>query len=1119
MATDSVVDRTRAFYEWDLRGRGWERFDYPVDLEPPLTDPRPARRSRPIDDGRRETWLSSLFSKKQALLEEAVEDEPVLPQAALITPPYESIVLTVPENLEISPRAAEAWLRSLETAENPISWELVSERGNVRVQVSGAASDTALIGDSLGALFPDVIRQPTDETLRTLWEESRSAYVVGLELGLGHEFVVPLEGLRDFKLDPLAGIIASMAGVGGHGAAILQVLFRHVDSRWPEVIKRAVTTPAGEPFFADAPEITRLAQEKVSSPLMAAAVRLAVTAPSEALAWDVVRGVAGGLAQLKSPGNELIPVSMERSDRVVRDVLERTIHRHGMLLSTRELVGLVHLPSAAVRSSALARVSQATAPAPKSTQGQGVLLGINEHQGQESEIRLDAEARLRHTHVIGASGTGKSTLLVSMMLDDIEQGHGVAVLDPHGDLVDELLARIPASRHDDVVLFDPSDPDYTVGWNILGANTELEKELLASDLTAVFQRLATSWGDQMSTVLANAVLAFLHSPRGGTLFDLRRFLVDPAFRAEFLPSVTDEYIASYWQEDFLLIAKRNPQAPILTRLNTFLRNRQVRDVVTMEHGHIDFRRVLDESRIFLARLSQGAIGEENASLLGSLLVSKIHQVTLSRQDIAKEARAPFFLYLDEFHELATPSMATMFSGVRKYGLALTVAHQDLYQLRSSLPAVERAVLANSHTRICFRVGDDDAKRLADGFGSFDAGSLTDLGVGEAIVRVGKRTDDFNLRTFDIPKVDPEPGRALRAHAMKRWGTPRSTKMEQEVERVEEPLAETPTRAQDEPKPEKIDPKSTQPQEEAPKLDKSVLDYLEHVALEPFATVRERNAELDLSASVGQRIKTLVLEEDLAREVSINPGGRGQQFKLLELTTTGRKVLSDLGVTPLVGLGRGGVAHQWWVSSIAEWLSDQGIESSIEDDSLGARVDLVYRVGRKKIAVEVETSPGHVLENISKDLEAGYEFVVTLLDESLSIEEVDAKLRIDLGDQMRSVRLGLLPEFKRCLTIPSSVRHLARTNQNQEPSGRPRKRRRSRPNAQSDQGPAHYLPEPGVLTTPAAAEYLGLSPATLETKRSRGGGPVFSKLGRRVVYRREDLDSWVAERQRRSTSDS
>src|SRR5690606_18680663 len=188
------------------------------------------------------------------------------------------------------------------------------------------------------------------------------------------------------------------------------------------------------------------------------------------------------------------------------------------------------------------------------------------------------------------------------------------VLDPHGDLVDDVLARLPEERIPDAVLFDPSDPEAVVGWNVLSAESEAERQLLASDLVAVFRRLSTSWGDQMTAVLANATLAFLDSPRGGTLLDLRRFLVEPGFRAEYLKSIGDPHLRGFWTTEFPMLVGRRPQAPILTRLDTMLRHRLVRDVLAMETGHLDFRALIEEKRVFLARLAQGAIGRENAAL-------------------------------------------------------------------------------------------------------------------------------------------------------------------------------------------------------------------------------------------------------------------------------------------------------------------------------------------------------------------------------------------------------------------------------------------------------------------------------------------------------------------------
>ena len=409
--------------------------------------------------------------------------------------------------------------------------------------------------------------------------------------------------------------------------------------------------------------------------------------------------------------------------------------------------------------------------------------------------------------MIGASGTGKSTLLLNLIMQDIEHGEGIAVLDPHGDLIDEILGRIPEARWGDVVLLDPSDEAYPVGFNVLKAHSEIEKNLLGSDLVAVFRRLSTSWGDQMTSVLGNAVLAFLESTEGGSLIDLRRFLVDPGFRKRFLQTVQDHEIVYYWEKTFpMLVAK--PQGPILTRLDTFLRPKLIRYMVAQRENRFDLGAVMNEGKIFLAKLSQGAIGEENAYLLGTLLVSKFQQLAMSRQQTAVAQRRNFYLYIDEFHNFVTPSMAAILSGARKYRLGLILAHQELQQLASRDADVASAVIANPYTRICFRLGDFDAKRLADGFSFFEAKDLQNLQVGEAICRVERAEFDFNLKTLPLPSIDRAEAERRReriiALSRERYATPRAVVeaalMPEEIpppvqiSRPQHPAAEPPPRA-------------------------------------------------------------------------------------------------------------------------------------------------------------------------------------------------------------------------------------------------------------------------------------------------------------------------------------
>jgi excisionase family DNA binding protein len=450
-----------------------------------------------------------------------------------------------------------------------------------------------------------------------------------------------------------------------------------------------------------------------------------------------------------------MPLSNEQYDyrKHCDDIVTRQSCRSGMILNLDELVSFVHLPSASVRSAKLKREERKTKAPPTLACGNTLTLGINHHAGKITPVSLATGQRVRHMHLIGTSGSGKSTLLLQMIMQDIEHGEGIAVLDPHGDLIDQIIGRIPESRIPDVVLIDPSDESYPVGFNILSAHSEVERNLLASDLVSVFQRLSTSFGDQMTTVLGNAILAFLESSEGGTLSDLRKFLVEPSFRERFLGTVRDEEIVYYWQKEFPLLTGK-PQAPILTRLDTFLRPKAIRHMVAQKENRLDFAAIMNGRKILLAKLSQGLIGAENSYLLGTLLVSKLNQMATSRQNVAASARPPFYLYIDEFHNFMTPSLAAILSGARKYNLGLILAHQELHQLLTRDGEVASAVISNPYTRVCFRLGDFDAKKLEDGFSTFTAKDLQNLGTGEAIVRLERADYDFNLKTIPLAAVDP-----------------------------------------------------------------------------------------------------------------------------------------------------------------------------------------------------------------------------------------------------------------------------------------------------------------------------------------------------------------------------
>lgn len=771
---ETLEDRlTAQFYAWERRGRGWHLSPYPVDIEPPFS-PFYYHAVAPvdgIDDGRVPTWGSRLLDRLSGRQDtvivpanpvESPEAEPPDAEPEDGRGPLTRLPVATPSDWQSPHAAARQFLATLSHARGAISFEVCGTEHAITTQFVCRDTDAALVRSALRSHFPEAVTGESSEGVESGFIAARGVPFV-VDFGLSNEFMLPLRTGTAFDPDPLIPAVAALEELREGETGMLQVLFRAAREPWTESILRAVLDAEGKPFFADAPQLAALARQKIAQPLFAVVLRVAAASPDPERAWEIARRIAGVVPQFQDPlGNELIPLANDGypDGDHWEDLMGRTSRRSGMLLNADELLSLVHLPSRSVESPKFLRATNRTKAAPDALAAAGLVLGENLHNGKRRLVALTSDQRLRHTYVIGASGTGKSTLLLNLVMQDIEAGRGVAVLDPHGDLVDEVLARLPERRESDVILLDPSDEENGIGFNLLKAHSSAEKTLLASDLAAVFRRLSSSWGDQMNAVLANAVLAFLESSEGGTLVDLRRFLVDDEFRTAFLRTVSEPEVAFFWEKEFPMLGGK-PQAPILTRLDSFLRPKPIRTIVASARNGLDFRTVMDQGKVLLGKFAVGAIGEENAALLGSLIVTKLHQAALTRQALDPKARRPFYLYLDEFHNFVTPSLAAMLAGARKYGLGLILAHQELRQLWNRDPDVAAAVLGNAATRIAFRVGEFDAHKLQESFASFEARDLQNLAVGDAIARVERSDWDFSLRTAALPAIKPNEAAARR----------------------------------------------------------------------------------------------------------------------------------------------------------------------------------------------------------------------------------------------------------------------------------------------------------------------------------------------------------------------
>lgn len=738
-----------------------------------------------VDDGRRpglwERWFGRPASPKPAKQKKKrTSSAPGRVSHLYSGEPIELELVLGPET-DVDERSVAAFLGSLGGLSHHAAFELVATPESVIPRFACDAKDRSLVRAALRSRFPDIRIKERRHALADAWDK-QTGNVCVLGLGLSGRVYHQLRSDAKLAFDPLAGVFGVMDDLAPGECAVLQVLFAPVRSSWARDFDELVSGVEGTVRRRDVENDARILpyiREKFAEQTFGVVIRVAAMAQTEAGAEDRAFHIANALdAATRSEDNRLalapasgLPYGLHRAD-----LLDRQTRRHGMFLSLSELATIVHPPALSVRSPKLIRGAARTKAAPLSVLSKGLLLGVNEHEDETREVRIPPDIRARHTWMLGSTGSGKSTLLLNMAVQDIEAGRGFALIDPAGDLVDAILERIPAERAQDVVLVDPADKEYPIGFNILAPHSELERTLLASDFVSVFRRLSsTTFGDQMVAILENAVLAFLEAPNGGTLLDLRRFLVDKEFRAEFLKGVEDSEVRSFWTHEAGMISG-NPYASILLRLNTFLRQKSVRYMVSQRENKLDMRSIMDEKRILLVKLSHGLIGEENAHLLGSLLVSELARAALSRQDVSD--RPPFSIAIDDFHHFITPSVASVLQSTRKYGVSLCLASHELRQTKARSEEVASALFAHAATRIVFHLGDQDAKAMADGFSYFEAPDIQNLGVGEAIVRVERANADFNLRTV-LPKSVASAvakGRcaAARQASRKTYATPRQT---------------------------------------------------------------------------------------------------------------------------------------------------------------------------------------------------------------------------------------------------------------------------------------------------------------------------------------------------------
>jgi len=396
---------------------------------------------------------------------------------------------------------------------------------------------------------------------------------------------------------------------------------------------------------------------------------------------------------------------------------------HSFVLNTDELATIFHLPYTGIDTPNIRWVRAKRLSAPDNLPKEGITIGKNVFRGTERIVRIKRDDRRRHLYMIGRTGTGKTTWMQNMVLQDIINGEGVCVIDPHGEMIEWILQRIPKNRIEDVIHFYPPDTDRPMGLNLLEATTPAEKDMVVGEMISIFYKLFDPQGTTnfigpiFEHYMRNIMLLLLADEKAGaTLIDIPRVLTDDAFRESRLAKVTDPTVLRFWKEEFEKAKRSNQHGEmlsyIISKIGRFISNQTMRNIVGQSKSSFNMREVMDSQKILLVNLSKGLVGDINSNLLGFIIVSKLQMAALARADMLESERKDFYLYIDEFQNVTTDSISTILSEARKYKLNLTIAHQFMAQLEDN---IRNAVLGNVGSIVAFRIGVQDNEWLGEEF--------------------------------------------------------------------------------------------------------------------------------------------------------------------------------------------------------------------------------------------------------------------------------------------------------------------------------------------------------------------------------------------------------------------
>ena len=717
-----------------------------------------------------------------------------------------------------------------------ISFEIASVNGQIRFYVWVPKTLQSFVEGQIYSQYPTVQIHQADEDYTEHERDHEVAY--STELTLTTDEFLPIRTFQNFEVDPLAGITGTLAKLETTGEELwIQVLVRPIPDDWQNAADRYINSIKNGRMFSlpgfggsmqwligvlgalwqppeqganqsTAVELsdrdkTRIseAEKKATKLGYEVKIRLVYMGESQTNAKLRMQALVGTFKQFNSTNlNGFHAVKGVFGKEFIDKYRKRSFIGDSFILNIEELASVFHLPHTNVETPNIVWASSKTAEPPSKLPvltGEDVnddqisAFGVTNFRGISHQFGMLRYDRSRHVYIIGQTGAGKSGLLELFALSDIFHNQGYAIIDPHGDFAINNMKFIPGSRLNDVIYFNPADTAYPLGFNPLEVTNPNQKTNISSEIIGVLKRIfGDSWGPRLEYILRYTILALLDRPEA-TMLDITRMLTDKEFRKETLTYCQDTVVLQFWNVEF---ASWNDKfvaeaiAPVLNKVGAFTANPIIRNIIGQPKSTFNIRQIMDEGKILIVNLSKGLIGEDNAAILGSFLVTKIQLAAMSRSDIPDvRDRRPFYLYVDEFQNFATDSFATILSEARKYGLNLTVANQYISQMSDT---VRDAVFGNVGTMISFRVSADDAPILAKQFEpNFEAIDLLQMHNRNFVVNMvigGEKTPAFSARTLELPPSQADNTPHIIEHSRRMYSRNRED-VEKEIDAIIKPV--------------------------------------------------------------------------------------------------------------------------------------------------------------------------------------------------------------------------------------------------------------------------------------------------------------------------------------------